>query len=229
MEAGNDAQGMAAPESDVEVISKAKSDAMHGEQRRAFAAQKRDMEEKHAREIEKAMQSQSNGGTVNPDDIAAKVMAKLEAQFKEKEDAHNQRQVENEMSRVVDSFHSKIASGKEQYEDFDEAVSDINFSKFPQLVFLMANLDNNASGVMYELAKNPTKLAAINSLVQTDPEYAMKQLNKIAASVNENNQALNNNVETPQPLSRPKPSAVGSTSNRPMTIADYKKAPWNRR
>src|ERR1700722_20069915 len=101
MEAGIDAQGTAAPESDVELISKAKANAMFAEQRRAFEARQREMEEKHAREREAAMQPQAGGGA-NPDDIAAKVMAKLEAQFKDREDAHNQRQVENEMARVVD-------------------------------------------------------------------------------------------------------------------------------
>lgn len=137
-----------------------------------------------------------------------------------------QRALENEMRQVADTYATKMSQGAERYQDFSDVMKDFDPSAFPQLVYLVAGMDN-ASDIMYELSKNGTKLANIDYLTRVSPNQAKKELIKMGESIAANRAALqeSQNQGTQAPLDRMQPSRI-SGSNEKMSIRDYRNQPW---
>jgi hypothetical protein len=85
----------------------------------------------------------------------------------------------------------------------------------------------NGGDVMYDLAKNPSKLATIHTLAQTDPELARAELLKLGASIATNQQAQAAEQPVSAPLDTIQPSNL-SGSNGKLSIRDLRKQPWLR-
>jgi hypothetical protein len=98
---------------------------------------------------------------------------------------------------------------------------------FPQLVYLAAQ-EENTPAIMYELAKNPMKLASLQTLAQTHPALAEKEMKKLALSISQNQQAVQGNVAAQPPLSRLKSSQNNGVDSGKMSVADFKNASWLR-
>ena len=139
---------------------------------------------------------------------------------REAQDAERRQQVE----KVASEFWLKMKNGKDQYSDFDEVMTDFDPSSFPQLAFLSAGMENTA-GIMYELSKNPTKLAQLNLLAERSPKLAERELKKLSESIVKNEEAKADNVSPNAPLSRLKSSNVGADTGK-MSLKDYKNADW---
>ena len=157
-------------------------------------------------------------------EIYDKIMGEAqEAQAKRQEEEHKAAMIE-----VADSYHKKMGSGKDAYPDFDDVMGDFNVSAFPKIVFLASQLDNTAD-VMYELAKNPMKLASIDHLADKNPVEAQKMLRSLGNSIQQNRTAMQQGNATLAPLSRTKSSpGAGTGSGGDMSLKDYKNAPWLR-
>ena len=134
----------------------------------------------------------------------------------------------DEMTQVANTYHSKMAAGKDSYEDFDHVTGDFDAAAFPQLTYLVSGLDN-AADVIYELAKNPQKLITLNSMVKEQPAMGQRELQKLARSISENRlaQSAAGGQATSAPLDRLNPSRV-SGSNGKMTVSDLRNQPWLR-
>lgn len=174
-------------------------------------------------------QSSSMGGMPGVDldrlkrDIYEKIMEEAEqAKAKQQEEQHKAA-----MHEVAQTYHQKMGAGKEAYPDFEEVMKDFNAASFPRIVFLASQLDNTAE-VMYELAKNPMKLASIDYLANSSPVEAQRALKSLGASIQQNRKALEQGSATQAPLSRMKSSAGAGMDSGEMTLTDYKKAPWLR-
>jgi len=128
--------------------------------------------------------------------------------------------------RVAREFVGKMTdnSVKERYPDFDEVVGAVDLTRMPHVVDL-ANTFENTADIMYELAKNPSKLAAIQ-ILNDQPGLAKRSMKQLSDSIRKNNEAANQ--KTPNaPLSQIRSSTTGS-DNGSMTVRDYKKADWLR-
>ena len=97
---------------------------------------------------------------------------------------------------------------------------------FPQIVYLVADKENTAD-IMYELAKNPQKLAVVNMWAEKDPERAAAELDKLSESISQNESAAQEYQPTNPPISQIKQSNVGMNNGK-MSLEDFKKAEWNR-
>lgn len=139
-----------------------------------------------------------------------------------------QRQLEQEMSNVANNYLTKMELARKSYEDFDKVTADFDAQNFPQLVYLVSGLDN-AGSVIYELAKNPTKLAAVSLLAKESPALAQRELTTLAQSIAVNQQAQANadNFATPAPLDRLNPSRVSGSSGEP-SVRDFRSQDWLR-
>jgi hypothetical protein len=139
-----------------------------------------------------------------------------------------QRQLETEMSNVANQYVSKMDLAKGEYEDFSEVTQDFDATAFPQLVYLVAGIEHGGH-VMYELAKNPLKLEALDSLARKSPKIAQRELQKLAASIATNRAAQQDASQqgTNAPLDRLTPGNV-TGSNGKSTIKDLKSASWLR-
>lgn len=148
------------------------------------------------------------------------VMQILQKQRQEDEQKRYNEQLEQEVNAVAQQYFSKMAQGKEMFEDFDAITADFNPAEFPQLVFL-ANQTDNLPAVIYELRKNPGKLADLAVLVERSPSMARSELTKLSESIKRNDEAKRSLQEAQDPLSRLKSSPVG-TDNGTRTVRDFK-------
>jgi hypothetical protein len=127
---------------------------------------------------------------------------------------------QQEAEKVAGEFFSKLNSGKEKYQDFDSVVGDLEFRQIPHIVQLATMVDNT-SDVMYELAKQPAKIANIQALVAISPQLAYKEMKRLSDSIKEN-QAVSNVKIPNEPLSQLRPS-IASADNGAMAVRDYRK------
>jgi hypothetical protein len=196
---------------------------------KAKAAQtiKREMEERHQRELESIQSQQHQQSQRNenvPRDMDANaIYQQVQERFNQE---MQQRRLKDEMDRVATSYLSKMEQGKTAYEDFEEVTKEFDPAAFPQLTYLVAGIDN-AADVIYDLSRNPLKLAGLDRLAEKNPRQAQAELLKLSRSITENRQAQSDesSQSVAEPLDRLQSSRV-SGSNGKMGIRDLRKQPW---
>jgi hypothetical protein len=200
---------------------------------------KRDTAEKARREYESKLQamqsssaqpaSEAQQSPVNHDDLGRLVEERLAKIAQEYQEKARQQEYEAELQRIANTYADKMAVGKDLFPDFEEAMSDIDPADFYDVMGLASELDNTPE-VMYELAKNLSKLEYIDRLAKRPSngrKLAMKELERLSKSIAANQEAKEEHVMTNPPLSKPKPSQVGT--EKPMTsVRDFKSASWLR-
>lgn len=136
---------------------------------------------------------------------------------------------EQDAQRIANEFLTKIGTGKTKYQDFDQKVQEVGFGNFPHIVQL-ANMMENTDDIVYELANNPTKIGAIQTLIDhairsgTQPTLALAEMRKLSNSIKENAKA--SNFKAPNdPLSQMRPSNAGTGKMGERTPGDYKRNP----
>ena len=193
--------------------------------------------ERVRREMEASRQQEASmSGSQNGMDQSAmeeKIFNRIIEQAKklEEEDLKRERDGQEaerrqQVEKVANEFWLKMKAGKDQYSDFDEVMTDFDPAAFPQLAFLSAGMENTA-GIMYELSKNPSKLAQLNVLAERNPKLAEREMKKLSESIVKNEEAKAENVSPNAPLSRLKSSNVGADTGK-MSLKDYKNADWLR-
>lgn len=168
---------------------------------------------------------QQQQGTMSPEQMQ-QVMQMVQQKQQEEQAARHKEQLEKEVNEVAEQYFGKLAQGREAFEDFDDVTASFDPAAFPQLVFLATQADNTAA-IIYELQKNPAKLATLSHLVDKSPSMARAEIAKLSQSIKTNQDAKNNLQEAQDPLSRLKPSPVG-TDNGKKGIKDYKQAAFLR-
>jgi pyruvate-formate lyase len=138
-----------------------------------------------------------------------------------------QQQLEEEQRRqevqgIAENYYSKVSKGAELFEDFDSVMADFDPSAFPEIVQLVAGMDN-VPQVMYELSSNPQKLATISRLAERSSKMAQAQLNRLSQSIAKNEQAQASEGSVQPPLSHEKSSVRAGVDNGVNTVGDYKK------
>lgn len=174
-----------------------------------------------------AQPSQGAQPNLNVDEIYNQIRQKFMEDAQREQEEKQQAAYQEEVKNVASSYYSKMNMGKSLYEDFEAVTSDFDPAAFPQLTFLIAGMENTPD-IVYELAKNPQKLATIDLLANRDPKVAKKQLQKLAESINANKEALAKNPEISAPLSQLRPSPTAGVDSGKMGIRDYKKLPFLR-
>lgn len=137
---------------------------------------------------------------------------------KSREDAYRTAQEES-AQRIASEFFGKLATGKEKYQDFEKVVGEVELRAIPHVVQL-ANQVENTADVMYELAKNPTKIAAIQQLIGISPKLAMAEMQRLAQSIKDNESAAKEKLPN-SPLSQIRPSNTG-TDNGVLSVKDLR-------
>lgn len=161
---------------------------------------------------------------MDPQQIMQQVMQQLQQKQQEDEQKRHQDQIEHEVNQVAQQYFGKMAQGKDMFEDFDAMTADFNPAEFPQLVFLANQMDNTPA-IIYELSKNPGKLADLSVLVDKSPTRARSEMAKLSESIKRNDEAKRNLQEPQDPLNRLKPSPVG-TDNGTKNVRDFKGASY---
>ena len=212
-----------------ELVKKAKRDKERQMQEQLDAA-KAQIQELQAQQpqAQAAPEQQSSPpqGGIDPQLLQQHVMQLIEQKQKDDEQKRYAEQLEQEVNQVATQYFGKMAQGKDLYEDFEAMTADFNPAEFPQLVFLANQMDNTPA-IIYELRKNPGKLADLATLVERSPNLARSELGKLSESIKRNSDAKQNLQEAQDPLSRLKPSPVG-TDNGTKNVRDYKSSSFLR-
>jgi hypothetical protein len=163
---------------------------------------------------------------IDPQQLQEQVMSVIAKKQQEDDAKRQQEQLEQEVNQVAQQYFGKMAQGKDLYEDFEAITADFNPAEFPQLVFLANQMDNTPA-VIYELSKNPGKLADLAVLVEKSPGMARAQLAKLSDSIKRNEEAKSGVQQAQDPLNRMKPSPVGTDSGT-QNVRDFKNASYLR-
>ncbi len=169
-------------------------------------------------------QQQGQQQGVDTQQVMQQVMQQLAQKQQEEQEERERKQIEQEVNQVAQQYFGKMAQGKEMYEDFESMTADFNPAEFPQLVFLANQMDNTPA-IIYELRKNPGKLADLAVLVEKSPNMARSEIAKLSESIKRNDEAKRNLQEPQDPLNRLKPSPVG-TDNGTKNVRDFKSASY---
>ena len=187
----------------------------------------REMEERHQRELEaiQAQKQKQRNENVPRDVDADAIYQQVQERFNQE---MQQRRVKDEMDRIANSYLSKMEQGKSSYSDFEEVTKEFDPTAFPQLTYLVAGMDN-AADVIYDLSRNPLKLAGLDRLAEKNPRQAQAELLKLSRSITENRQAQSDEESNPvaAPLDRLQSSRVSGSNGKPG-IRDLRNQPWLR-
>lgn len=140
-----------------------------------------------------------------------------------------QRQQEAHINEVARNYLQKMEQGRQSYgSDFDSAMESFDPAAFPQLIYLVSGMDG-AADIMFDLAKNPMKLAAIDRLAEKNPRAAQAELAKLAGSIASNRDAQSQaaNQGTAPPLDHLTPTRAAGSNGKP-TISDLRGQNWLR-
>ena len=184
----------------------------------------REMEERHQRELEEIRAKQAQRNENVPRDVDADALyQQVQERFNQEME---QRRIKDHIDRVSNSYLSKMEQGKGSYDDFEEVTKEFDPTAFPQLTYLVAGMDN-AADVIYDLSRNPLKLAGLDRLAEKNPRQAQAELLKLSRSIMENRQAKSDedSNSVAAPLDRLQSSRV-SGSNGKMGISDLRNQPW---
>lgn len=159
------------------------------EKYKAAQEAKREAESEYQRQLESIQQSgmqqqqrnQEVPRQVDADALYQQVQERFNKEMQE-------RQLQQEMSTVANNYIAKMKLGKDAYHDFDDITKDFDPTAFPQLTYLVSGLEN-AGDIVYELAKNPSKLVTLDTLAQRAPKQAQAELLKLSKSISDNQTA----------------------------------------
>jgi hypothetical protein len=141
------------------------------------------------------------------------------------EEQHRQTQMA-EAHKTLSNFAEQMGTGKGKYSDFDETVAKLGDLKtYPHIVQLATD-QGMAGEIMYELGRNPGKVASLTTLAYINPDLAKIEMKKLADSIKTNEQG-SQSPSVPEPLSQIKPSTVGS-DNGSSSVRDLRKKSWAR-
>lgn len=177
----------------------------------------------------KTGETQQMGGMTeqNPDAITDKVIAKLQEQFEKANQEQRKADYEAFVNEQAKTYLEKMDKSGGLADDFKEMTARFKPDRYKD-IFFMANSYENTPAIIYELGKNPEKLVEINNAMKDDPDIAKLLMDKIAKSIELNEQAKNNNKSAEPPLGRPKPSLAAGSDSGAMSLADLKKSSFLR-
>lgn len=158
------------------------------------------------------------------DDLNRRVDERLARMAQEHQIRVEREAEEARLQEIANNYFKKMEEGPELFDDFEEVMKDFNAAKNADVIELAHEFDNLPQ-VMYELAKDRTKAANLRRLARDDKEDAMYELQRLAKSIAFNENAQQEYVPAKPPLTKPKPSRVGTESG-PLSLRELKNASW---
>jgi hypothetical protein len=148
-----------------------------------------------------------------------RMQSQFEAQKRETEEAQQRAQVD----AMARTYLEKMKQGPTLYEDFEEVTKGFKPNKYPQVAVIAAELENTPD-IIYDLRKNPQKLATLQMFaLNEDYDELREELTKLSKSIKNNSQSLSQNQKSPQPLTKLKSSAFAGQDTGKRTISDMRK------
>lgn len=207
------------PQSTVnELIGHAKREAADKAAARAVEEYKRSQESQY---YSQQQPNQSNQRSMSEDDIARVAGDVLSKQKAAWEKEAQEKAYSEAANRIVNAYNNKISQGKEKYSDFDSVTSNLDMGRYPNTVQLLADYVDNSADVLYELARNRTKLKLIENLGEDDAQSAIHEIKRLSDSLKAN-ESSGKSRQSNAPLSQQRPSNTGTDSGV-LSMSDLKR------
>lgn len=191
-----------------EIVKKVKHGAVEDFKR--MSAERPDYTQQKYGEPYTSSQPTSRSETyLSPDDVR-RLAAEESQRLRDEWLADAQRKTQEQgAQKIVNEFFTKLSTGKEKYQDYDNVVGNVDYGRFPNVVQLLNGFIDNTADVMYELGKDRTKLAVLEQLATLSPNDAIIQAQRLSQSIKDNESV--GKVRMPnEPLSQIKPSITGA-------------------
>jgi len=160
--------------------------------------------------------------------VEQRLAAERETQLRQYQEQEAQSNAIKAM-KIAEDFKNRIKSASSKYPEIEKNVLSLNYQSrgMGDLVHLAMDHGEYVADIMNELHEHPTKLISLQNLAADHPHAAKKELEKLVASIKQNEEAAKNQQKVREPLSQMSPSNIGLDSgyNSP---SDYRNAPWLR-
>ena len=136
--------------------------------------------------------------------------------------AHIQQAKQTDM---INNFVSKMELAEQKYPGLEAELNKLNYDD-PRIhkFIMLANGVENTGDVMKEVLDNPSKLESLLNMAHNQPYIAQKALASLSESIKTNQQALAQESQARDPLSKLKPSAqTGLADPNAVTVRDLRK------
>lgn len=145
-----------------------------------------------------------------------------ERHFKAIQEQAIQKQQEAHGQQIAAQLAAKVNAAAEKYADFNDVVRDVDYVNNFQDVLALSNTVDNSGDVLYDLAKNPGKLATLRQYMRELPAHLVqKEMLRMSESIKANQNALGA-PSSPSPLAPIKPSNTGTDNGKMKSAADYR-------
>lgn len=192
-----------------EIVGRAKHEAVESFKRQ------------QSQQVMQTQQPANDKRYLSEDDIRRLAAEELSKQRAESDKEAQERAHAEAAQRIVDTYKQKIATGKDKYQDFDTVTNSVDMRYYPNVVQLLAEYVDNASDVLYDLAKNRTKLYQLESACQHNPHDAIYEVKRLSDSIKAN-ESTSQMKHANAPLSQQRPSNTGTDSG-PLSMSDLKR------
>jgi hypothetical protein len=196
-----------------EIVGRAKHDAVE-----SF---KRQQQTQYAQQPQQSNQTQ-NSKSLSEDDVKRLTGEELARQRDQWTREAQEKADADIAQRIVNSYKEKIAPGKEKYEDFEAVTNNVDMRYYPNVVQLLAEYVDNSHDVIYELAKNRTKLYQLESTCGHNPQDAIYEIKRLSDSIKAN-ESTSQMKHANSPLSQQRPSNTGTDSGNTLSMKDLKR------
>lgn len=211
-----------------DLVGRAKSEAVERYKREASIASHQHQQPQQQYQPPYQQQYQPPQPQINSEDQVRRLAAEEAQRLREQWITESRTQAqEQDAQRIASEFFTKIEAGKSSLQDFDKVMGDVDLRSIPYHVQL-ANMVDNTAEVMYELAKNPSKIGQLQSLIDIDiragrqPKLAFAEMKRLSESIKAN--ASGAKFQSPnEPLSQLRPSNAGTGNQGALSVGDYKR------
>ncbi len=198
-----------------EIVGRAKHEAVESHKRQQ--TQQAPQQQSYAQQ-----QSTNSFKSLSEDDVKRLTGEELGRQREEWERQSLERQQADAAQRIVSAYKEKIAAGKDKYQDFEAVTNNVDMRYYPNVVQLLAEHVDNASDILYDLAKNRIKLYQLESTCQHNPQDAIYEIRRLSDSIKANEESSRMKTSN-SPLSQQRPSNTGTDSGAALSVRDYKR------
>ena len=197
-----------------EIVKRAKSDAVRVANERPDYVQQKYQQQDDGYFSRPNREAERTNDYAHDSDIVRQIAAE-EAQRLRNEwlEQANRTSQEQQAQRIVHEFVTKMAAGKDKYDDFDQVTGDVDFGKFPNVVQLVTGYVDNPEDVMYALGADRIKMANLEQLSRMSPSDGINAIKRLSKSLRDNEAA--SKIRMPnEPLSQLRPSNAGTDTGR---------------
>jgi predicted nucleic acid-binding Zn-ribbon protein len=161
---------------------------------------------------------------MSQEDIAKLISQQLPQHLQSMMQEAQQKQQAAKNEEMIQGFVQKLRSAEEKHPGLEEKLGNYDYKQGSGMteIVMAANQLENTADIMQEVIEHPNKMANLITLAKDQP-YALQQaMQALSASIKRNQEAVAQEQESKDPMSRLKPSPQAGADNGAMSVNDFR-------